>query len=155
MNLLIFKKPLSFVFLGVISIILLLFMPQSALALSGSLVSESELNNQLDYSHTVIIDLSTPEVYSQGHIPGAINVQMSEFNNPNDPIPSMICTADQLEVVLGNLGIEVGDNIYIYSSNPIYATRLWWVLNYYGLNNIKILNGNFNTWESFRIPDIY
>ncbi len=34
----------------------------------------------------------------------------------------------------------------------IFATRLWWVLRYYGFNNVKILNGGWQNWVSSGLP---
>src|SRR5262249_60383118 len=37
-------------------------------------------------------------------------------------------------------------------NNSLVATRLWWVLNYYGHTNAKVLNGGWHRWLTENRP---
>ena len=46
-----------------------------------------------------------------------------------------------------DLGYE--DHIILYERSPsIWAPRVWWILTYYGFNNVKPLDCYVDHWES-------
>ena len=56
---------------------------------------------------------------------------------------------DEFAQLMGNLG--VGDDTLVVTyddNNALVASRLWWVLNYYGHPNVKVLNGGWHRWLS-------
>ena len=48
---------------------------------------------------------------------------------------------------MGSMGIG-GDTLVVAYDNAggLYSTRFWWVLNYYGHTNAKVLNGGCRKW---------
>ena len=56
------------------------------------------------------------------------------------PLPNMNIFAAKLE----NIGISNDSRILLYDDDLSVATRLWWMLKYMGINNVKILNGGIN-----------
>ena len=50
-----------------------------------------------------------------------------------------------------DLGYE--DHIVLYERSPsIWAPRVWWILTYYGFNNVKLLDCYVDHWESIGLP---
>lgn len=49
---------------------------------------------------------------------------------------------------MSTLGIEEGVTVVIYDDdeNAMLATRLWWVLAYYGHEKVSVLNGGWRRW---------
>ena len=46
-----------------------------------------------------------------------------------------------------SLGIGEGTRVVAYDSNgSLWASRLWWVLNYYGHTEVTVLNGGWKKW---------
>jgi thiosulfate/3-mercaptopyruvate sulfurtransferase len=46
-------------------------------------------------------------------------------------------------------GMGIGDDTLVITydhSGSLYSTRVWWVLNYYGHTNVKVLNGGWRKW---------
>ncbi len=96
-----------------------------------------------------LVDVSSkPEVYAEGHIPGAVYVNwQTDLVNPDDPVKGQILTAQQLEALLGRLGIDNQTTVVLYDdSNSLFAARAFWVLKYYGHQDVRVLDGGRKKW---------
>jgi len=59
----------------------------------------------------------------------------------------MMPPAEQVVDVMARSGIGDGTRVVLYSSaNPMWATRVWWILRAVGFNNAMILNGGLKKW---------
>ena len=48
---------------------------------------------------------------------------------------------------MASLGIGDDTEVLAYdASGSLYASRLWWCLNYYGHSQVRILNGGWDRW---------
>ena len=93
--------------------------------------------------------------YQQGHIPGALYIDWSsDIVDPDSPIEAQVAPADRFAEVLGHLGIGDQHMVVVYDSHPAsqFATRLWWALNYYGHDQVVVLNGGFPKWQREQRP---
>lgn len=96
-----------------------------------------------------LIDLRKPEEFKQGHIPEAQNVWRTDITDTNYPYGGMMPTQLHMELLLSSLGIETSDTIVIYDEKAdCDAARLWWILKFYGHQNIKLLNGGLAAWKA-------
>ncbi len=89
------------------------------------------------------------EEYAQGHLPGAIYLDWTrDIVDENDPVPAQVAPAEKLARVLGAAGIGDAAQLIAYDNHPAsqFATRLWWVLRYYGHTNVRVLNGGWAKW---------
>jgi thiosulfate/3-mercaptopyruvate sulfurtransferase len=50
--------------------------------------------------------------------------------------------------LMGRAGVSNDTTVVCYSDMTMFATRLWWVLNYYGHTKAKVLNGGWRRWTS-------
>ncbi len=96
-----------------------------------------------------LIDLSTKkEVYDQGHLPGAAFVNTADLMAPLTPASGRILPQSQLETRLGRLGIRRDTTIVLYDDmQSLYAARFFWLLKYYSIPNVVILNGGSQRWK--------
>ncbi len=95
------------------------------------------------------IDLRKPEEYNQGHIKGAVNIWRTQITDTSFAYGGMMPTQIQMETLLGQLGISATDTVVIYDQKAeCDAARLWWVLKFYGHQNIKLLNGGLTEWKA-------
>jgi len=86
-----------------------------------------------------------PELYAQGHIPGAIHLRWK--TDLQDPVRRDWVSRAQLEQLLGFRGIGNEHTIVLYGDkNNWFATYTFWLLSYYGVENLKILNGGRQKW---------
>jgi thiosulfate/3-mercaptopyruvate sulfurtransferase len=94
--------------------------------------------------------LGLPDEYRAGHIPGAIFLDWTkDIVDPDDPVPAQVAPAARIAKVLGEAGIGDGTTVIAYDSHPAsqFATRLWWVLRYYGHDAVRVLNGGWSRWQ--------
>ena len=92
-----------------------------------------------------------PDEYAQGHIPGAIYLDWTrDIIDPSDPVPVQVARAEQIKIKFEQAGIGDEHTVVIYDNHPAFqfATRLAWVLGYYGHDNIKVLNGGLAKWQA-------
>jgi 3-mercaptopyruvate sulfurtransferase SseA len=90
-------------------------------------------------------DLANAKDYHRGHIPGAIHVNTDLFENgyPEWKLQPL----ESLQKSIGDLGIAPDTMVIVYSVQLIAATRVWWVLMYAGVADVRILDGDARTWS--------
>lgn len=121
---------------------------------SSPLVSCAWLSDHLDDSSVRIVDLrwlDNRAGYLAGHVPGAVFVAMAtDLANAADPTPDMLAPPLQFADVASKLGITQGIRVVVYDDvgPPVVAARLWWALNYYGHDQVFVLDGGFRQWLS-------
>ncbi|MBS3905962.1 MAG: sulfurtransferase [Syntrophaceae bacterium] len=100
-----------------------------------------------------VIDVREKIKYLAGHIPGAVNVWRPDIVDRNHPLPGMMAPKEQVEELMGRLGISDRNTLVIYSDGPDH-TRLWWILAYYGfpINRLKLLDGGPDGWKAKGYP---
>lgn len=95
------------------------------------------------------------EDYERGHIPGALYIDWSsDIIDPDDEVEAQVAPAGRFAQVLGQLGIGDQHLVVAYDAHPAsqFATRLWWALNYYGHDQVVVLNGGFSKWQREQRP---
>ena len=89
------------------------------------------------------------EEYAQAHIPGAVYLDWTrDIVDENDPVPAQVAPPEKIARVLGQAGIGNEHLVIAYDAHPAaqFATRLWWVLRYYGHANVQVLDGGWPKW---------
>ena len=120
-------------------------MTTTGYAYPEMLVDTEWLASHLDDPDMVIVDCDLPDAYNRAHIPGAVNLGENHYIKGDDSVNVM--APEQAADFLGNLGIGDETMVVAYSGRfSIYAARLWWVLNFYGHTNVKVLNGGWRKW---------
>jgi thiosulfate/3-mercaptopyruvate sulfurtransferase len=99
--------------------------------------------------------LGAPDAYREGHVPGAVYLDWtSDLVDAADPVPAQVAPPEQIGRVLGERGIGDDHLVVIYDDHPTmqFATRLWWVLRYYGHEKARVLNGGWKKWLAEERP---
>lgn len=104
-----------------------------------------------------IIDCATVEAYRRAHIPGALQLPAHFYIKEDDPTGSdhgvLVMPPKQFEDLMGKLGVGPDTTVVTYDdNNALVASRLWWVLRYYGHTNAKVLNGGWHRWLTEQRP---
>ncbi len=103
----------------------------------------------------VYVDLRSPELFSKGHLPGAINLTRKDVRKIDFEFSGMALEPDSLAILLGNKGISSDDWLILYDEKGgVEASRLWWLLRVYGHERVKILNGDLQLFETDLETDI-
>jgi len=91
-----------------------------------------------------IVDVRSRDAYAAGHIPGAVWLDGKELDDPETGyIPGPAAFAN----LVGALGIGDRTQVVAYDDQGgLWATRLWWALEYYGHPAARVLNGGWNKW---------
>jgi thiosulfate/3-mercaptopyruvate sulfurtransferase len=98
-----------------------------------------------------IVDLRSEDTYRKGHIPGAVHLGWDALKDPDDVVH--VIPAEKLASAMGQLGISNDTTVVGYDDQGgLGPARLWWVLDYYGHSNSKILNGGWNKWIKEKRP---
>ena len=97
-----------------------------------------------------VFDLRGAEDYEAGHIPGAMNINNKQFENPDNPVDGEIATAEQFEALMSSYGITPEDVIITYASasKPQMAPRLIWTLEAFGHTATYLLDGQYEAWAA-------
>jgi thiosulfate/3-mercaptopyruvate sulfurtransferase len=91
------------------------------------------------------VDYDAAANYAVGHIPGAVLFDWKK--DINDPLRRDILSREQLETLFSNAGITKDTWVVLYGDfNNWFATFAFWVFKYYGVENVKILNGGRKKW---------
>jgi thiosulfate/3-mercaptopyruvate sulfurtransferase len=86
--------------------------------------------------------------YEQGHVPDAVYLSPDVIRDPANP-PTFLPSASQFEEMMGRLGISNATRVVVYDERGgIYAARLWWILNYFGHENVALMNGGWIKWTA-------
>jgi thiosulfate/3-mercaptopyruvate sulfurtransferase len=128
------------------------------------LVSTDWLFDRLQDSHTVIVDcrfvLGKPaqgyDEYLEGHIPGALYFHLEhDLSGPKGehggrhPLPD----TDELVRLFSQAGIDENTTVIAYDDQDMaFASRLWWLLRYYGHEKVAVLDGGFAAWKAAGYP---
>ena len=95
-----------------------------------------------------VLDCGSQDAYARAHIPCAVALSVDGWlKEPEGGVHVM--RAETFAALMGRLGVSDDTTVIAYDDfNTTYATRLWWVLNYYGHTAAKVLNGGWHRWLS-------
>lgn len=87
--------------------------------------------------------------YLDGHIPGAYFIDMetdltgeNKEHGGRHPIPNKPDFAQRMS----SYGVETGKTVVAYDDDLSGAARLWWLLNYFGHEDVYVLDGGIGKW---------
>jgi len=90
--------------------------------------------------------------YEGAHIPGAAFADIpGELSDPDSPFSFTVPSADLFAAAIGRLGVGDGVHVVAYSQDgrgPMWATRLWWLLRYFGFDDTSVLDGGLPGWSA-------
>ncbi len=112
------------------------------------LIETKWLAENIDDPNLIIVDMSAPADYNKGHIKKSVHLWYRDITDTESLVEGMLAPKETMESVLGGLGIDKNITVVIYDNvGGLYAARFFWVLDYYGHKDVRILNGGFPKWE--------
>lgn len=128
--------------------------------MTAKLMQASELYKSLNDNDYLIFDVrhnlsdlnSGRNAYNQGHIPGAIFLDVETDlsaektgTNGRHPLPDR----SDFAALMHSKGLSETSKVVIYdAANSAFAARLWWMLRWLGHTDISILDGGWAAWQS-------
>jgi len=123
------------------------------------LLTPEQLAAHLDDPNWVVFDtrhdLADTEkgrrAYALSHIPGAYFLHVDEDlsgekngSNGRHPLPATGAFTDKINA----RGVARGVQVVVYDdSGGMYASRLWWLLNWFGHGKVALLDGGYSRWQ--------
>jgi len=96
----------------------------------------------------VVVDVRS-EGYEGGHIPGAVHINPDELSDPDNPIGGVLPDEEKFQEKVRELGIDNDSTVVAYDDgDSLWAARLFYALELYGHEDVRILNGGFTAWLS-------
>jgi thiosulfate/3-mercaptopyruvate sulfurtransferase len=86
--------------------------------------------------------------YAKSHIPGATFIDwVREITDPDSPHHAQVAPPARFQTLMQQAGINHDSTVVAYdTNNGMFAARIWWMLNYYGHNNVYVLDGGWDKW---------
>jgi thiosulfate/3-mercaptopyruvate sulfurtransferase len=89
------------------------------------------------------------ESYDRAHIPGAVFADVAgDLSDPDSPFPFTLPSPARFAGAMGSLGVGPGVRVVAYAQqSPMWASRLWWLLRYFGFDDVRVLDGGLTAWR--------
>jgi thiosulfate/3-mercaptopyruvate sulfurtransferase len=110
------------------------------------LVTTAWLQDHLQDDAVVVAEVDeNPDLYDEGHIPGAVKLHWRE--DLQDPVERDLVDRETFERVLGERGIGNDTTVVLYGDkNNWFAAYAYWYLKTYGHGDVRILDGGRQKW---------
>jgi thiosulfate/3-mercaptopyruvate sulfurtransferase len=115
------------------------------------LITAKDLHNQVSKSknRNIIIDTRSFSEYKNGHIPGAINIDLFQLHWFDTSKRGIKDFNRQTRMLLSHIGIQGGSHVIFYDNvSGILAARGVWLLLYFSHKNVGMLDGGFEKWKN-------
>ena len=132
------------------------------------LITAAELAEQLEDPALRILDVTVHlqrsergyqiesglEDYRAAHVPGAAFVdQAVALSNTDSGLGFTLPEPDVLAAAFAELGIGTDTAVVVYATGPVmWATRAFWLLDYLGHPNVRVLDGGLAAWQAAGLP---
>jgi thiosulfate/3-mercaptopyruvate sulfurtransferase len=104
-------------------------------------------NHLSDESIRVVEVDENPALYTEAHIPGAIGFDWKK--DLQDQVKRDFLGPAEFAELFGSRGISNDHTIVLYGDrNNWFAAYTYWYLNYYGYDNVRLMNGPREKWIS-------
>ena len=130
------------------------------------LVSAEELRGELGDPDLRILDVTVlldfppdggpPAVtsgragYDAGHVPGAGFADLiTDLSDPESGLPFTVPSEERFAAGIGALGVGDDTRVVVYDQGATaWATRMWWLLRYFGFEDVRVLDGGLPAWKA-------
>ena len=103
--------------------------------------------------NTIVIDARSFSEYKNGHIPGAINIDLFQLHWFDTTKRGIKDFNRQTRLLLSNIGIRKVSRVIFYDNvSGVNSARGVWLLLYFSHNNVCMLDGGFQKWKSENLP---
>jgi thiosulfate/3-mercaptopyruvate sulfurtransferase len=110
------------------------------------LVATDWLDEHLNDPSIVVAEVDeNPDLYDEGHIPGAVKLHWRE--DLQDPVERDLVEKDEFEQLMASRGIGNDTTLVVYGDkNNWFAAYAYWYLKIYGHEDVRILDGGRQKW---------
>lgn len=111
------------------------------------LATVDEVESILEDSNVVLVDTRSPDEYAAGHIPGAVNIPVSEnVESGDNPVWA---DAEQLRELYAEAGVTPEARVITYGGDDFGAYGAYFTLGLLGYEDIAVYPGGWVEWSQF------
>lgn len=113
------------------------------------IIPTSELESKLKDPNLLVIDTRSFKEYSDGHIPGSVNLDLFAFHWIDTTKEGIQNFNKQTETLFSFVGVSTEKKIIFYDDvSGMLAARGVWMLQYFSHPDASILDGGMNKWKN-------
>jgi len=113
------------------------------------LISTTKLNSILNDPKILIIDTRSFKEYSEGHIPGAVNLDLFAFHWVDTSSDGIENFNKQTQTLLSFVGITNEKKVIFYDQvSGMLAARGVWMSMYFSHPDVAMLDGGITKWQN-------
>lgn len=117
------------------------------------LTSPQDLMKIIDKHNVIIVDCRSYKEYSEGHIPGSVNVDLFYYHWSDTTKDGIKAFEKQMKNLLSFVGITKEKRIIFYDEVAgMSAARGVWLLMYFSHPHVFMLDGGFKKWKNLGLP---
>lgn len=117
------------------------------------LITTTDLAKELGDPNLVLVDTRSYKEYSQGHIPGAVNLDLFAFHWFDTSKEGLQSFNEQSKKILSFIGItELTKAVFYDDVSGMLAARGVWLLLYFSHNQVFMLDGGIRKWRAENRP---
>ena len=116
------------------------------------LISTTDLAKEIDNPNLVLIDARSFKEYSQGHISGAVNLDLFAYHWFDTTQQGLQIFNEQTKKILSFVGVTSSKKVVFYDDvSGMLAARGVWMLMYFSHNNVFMLDGGIKKWQADKL----
>jgi thiosulfate/3-mercaptopyruvate sulfurtransferase len=110
------------------------------------LVTTDWVAEHVDDDSVVVAEVDeNPDLYDDGHIPGAVKLHW--LDDLQDPVERDLVEREPFEQLMARLGIANDTTVVLYGDkNNWFAAYAYWYLKVYGHSDVRIVDGGRQKW---------
>lgn len=139
------------IILGLLLLSIMIFAKDYNRYKSNKLVEAKIIKKLIETDkNIVVIDVRPEYKFLLGNIKGSYNMWRPDMQPKNDrygEIGGMRASRKELEKELNKMGVT-NDTTLVLIGNGLDEFRLWWILDLYGMENIKIVDGGYTALKN-------
>jgi thiosulfate/3-mercaptopyruvate sulfurtransferase len=113
------------------------------------LVEPVDLAKRETAAQFVVLDARSRKAFDETRLPGARWVDAAKWAKAFGSGKDVKAWSGQI----GDLGVAADSKVVVYDDNfSKDAARTWWILRYWGLTDVRLLNGGWQGWKKAGLP---
>ena len=116
-------------------------------------ISTQELEKIYQDDSVLILDARSYKDYSNGHIPGAVSLDLFSFHWVDTSQKGLVSFGEHMRKILSYAGIDENKKIIFYdNSSGMLAARGVWMCLYFSHSDVQMLDGGISKWTKENLP---
>jgi len=117
------------------------------------IIQTNELKDILNSKNLLIVDTRSFKEYSEGHIPGSVNLDLFAFHWIDTTKEGIQNFINQTKTLFSFVGISPEKKVVFYDQvSGMLAARGVWMLMYFSHHDVSMLDGGVAKWKSENLP---